>query len=178
MFLPPLIFAGFAGMAWWGMQRGGGEELPSTMIGLAAPGIRAAPLGDHATFSAADLAGGGLKLVNFWASWCPPCRAEHPNLEALSAHLPIYGVNKDDRDGNALAFLAELGNPYVALTNDDTRQSIDWGVYGLPETFLLDGDGTILHRVAGPLTRRVIESDLEPILRRNGVRISLPGREE
>ena len=164
MLAPPAIFLAFVLVAAVGMFREDPDALPSTLIGQMVPPVAADPVGTLPSFTQTDLVGGGLKLVNFWASWCAPCRAEHATLMALSTELPIYGVNKDDRDDQALAFLDELGNPFIAVTNDDTRQSIEWGVYGLPETFLVDAEGRILHRVVGPLTERVLQETLQPVI--------------
>jgi cytochrome c biogenesis protein CcmG/thiol:disulfide interchange protein DsbE len=108
---------------------------------------------------------GDLKLVNFWASWCGPCRVEHPNLTELAKNgLPVIGLNYKDNDANALGFLQELGNPYIGVSSIDGRQSLEWGVYGVPETFLVDGNGTILFRAAGPITQRVIREQLIPAM--------------
>ncbi|MGD9865764.1 MAG: DsbE family thiol:disulfide interchange protein, partial [Pseudodonghicola sp.] len=108
------------------------------------------------------------KLVNFWASWCAPCRVEHPNLAALAAEgVEILGVNYKDDAAKAGAFLAELGDPYAALGRDpEGRMALDWGVYGVPETYVIDGKGTILMRFAGPVTQRVIDEKLRPVLER------------
>ena len=106
-------------------------------------------------------------LVNVFASWCIPCRDEHPLLEALKAEtgIRIFGINHSDAPENAVAFLAELGNPYDAVGADrDRRASIDWGVYGVPETFLVDAKGVIVYKHVGPLTPEAIESELLPAI--------------
>ncbi len=106
-------------------------------------------------------------IVNVFASWCIPCRDEHPLLESLKAETGIrmYGINHSDAPENARAFLAELGNPYDAVGADrDRRVSIDWGVYGVPETFLVDANGVIVYKHVGPLTPGAIESELIPAI--------------
>ena len=106
-----------------------------------------------------------MKLVNFWASWCPPCRAEHPTLTALSAELPVYGIDLKDPEANAAAFLAEHGDPFRALATDPRgRVAIDWGVTAPPETFIVDGEGRILYRHAGPLVDADYEHRFRPEL--------------
>lgn len=165
--LPPAIFAGLAGMFWWSNQNSGDDQLPSAFIGRTAPEVVVAPLGDGPGFSDADLRQGEVTLVNFWASWCGPCRVEHPNLQALADEgYRVYGVNYKDNPGNALGFLEELGSPYAGMGADPTgmQTAVNWGVYGIPETFVVDGDGNVLFRFAGPVTKRVIESDLRPLL--------------
>lgn len=169
MVLPPLLFAALAGMFIWGMGREDPKQLPTAFAGKEAPAVTLSPLGTGKPFTAADLRDGKVKLVNFWASWCAPCRVEHPNLQALAAEgIPVYGVNYKDAPKNALGFLEELGNPYTAIGADaNGRMALDWGVYGVPETFVVDGDGTVLFRFAGPVTQRVIDSSLRPLLARN-----------
>ena len=169
--VPPVLFAGLAGLFYFGMERGGPGELPSARIGQEAPPLTAAQLGTLPTFAVSDLADGEVKLVNFWASWCAPCRAEHPTLTELAeGGLPVYGINYGDNDADALAFLAELGNPFTAVVADPQRRTgIDWGLYGVPETYLVDGSGKILHRIAGPLTQRVLEDRLQPELKKLGL---------
>lgn len=165
MILPPAIFLALAGMFAFGMMREDPDSLPSAMIGREAPKVAETPLADKPVFDAATLRDGQVKLVNFWASWCGPCRVEHPNLEALAAEgIPIYGVNYKDRPSDALGFLAELGDPYAGLVTDEGRMALDWGVYGVPETYVVDGEGRILARVAGPVIERTIESTIRPAL--------------
>lgn len=106
-------------------------------------------------------------LVNVFASWCIPCRDEHPLLESLKAEtgVRLFGINHSDAPENARAFLAELGNPYDAIGADrDRRVSIDWGVYGVPETFIVDRNGTIVFKHVGPLSAESIEREVMPAL--------------
>lgn len=169
--LPPVLFMVLAWVFYWGMQREDPTGMPSALVGQIAPPLATAtPLAPLPAFDHAELTSGGAKLVNFWASWCAPCRVEHPNLTALAGEgLPIFGVNIGDEPDKARAFLAELGNPYTALIADpDRRSGIDWGTYGVPETFVLDGEGRILARIAGPLTQRVISETLRPALAKAG----------
>ena len=117
-------------------------------------------------FGSAALAGEPT-VVNVFASWCIPCRDEHPLLEALKAEtgVKLFGINHSDAPENAVAFLAELGNPYDAVGADrDRRVSIDWGVYGVPETFLVDAEGVIVYKHVGPLTPQAIENELLPAI--------------
>ena len=112
---------------------------------------------------------GEVTVVNVFASWCIPCRDEHPLLETLKAQtgVRLFGINHSDAPENARAFLAELGNPYDAVGADrDRRVSIDWGVYGVPETFLVDAKGVITYKHVGPLTPEAIETELLPALER------------
>jgi cytochrome c biogenesis protein CcmG/thiol:disulfide interchange protein DsbE len=165
MALPPLAFAALAGVFVWGMGRDDPRQLPSALIGQDAPPLVVTALADLPPLSSEVLRDGNVKLVNFWASWCAPCRIEHPKLEALSAEgIPVYGVNYKDEPENALKFLAELGNPYAAIGADlsglDT--AVNWGVYGVPETFVVGGDGKILYRFAGAVSDNVISARIRP----------------
>jgi len=166
MIAPPLIFLAFVVMAGFGMMRDDPDALPSARKGQPAPPIVLTQLGDKPLFDDATLRTEGMKLVNIWASWCVPCRVEHPNLEKLSQEgVRIYGVNFKDDPAKALAFLEELGDPYVAVGADESgRTAIDWGAYGVPETFVIDGNGTILLRHAGPVTQRVLDDIIRPVL--------------
>ncbi|WP_093421429.1 DsbE family thiol:disulfide interchange protein [Tranquillimonas alkanivorans] len=167
MILPPVLFAGLAATFWIGMQRDDPDALPSAIAGKPAPSLELTPLGDLPAFGDEALDAPGVKLVNFWASWCAPCRVEHPNLEVLAEEgVPIYGINYKDNPDNALSFLDELGNPYVAVAADvNGRTALDWGLYGVPETYVIDGDGQIVLRFAGPITQRVMDSQIRPALK-------------
>ena len=167
---PLAVFLGLGGAFLWGMNRENPDELPSAFVGRPAPAFDMEPLADYPHATAADLQAEGWKLVNFWASWCPPCRAEHPQLMKLAEEgWTIIGVNKSDQEANALGFLAELGNPYAKIAADPTgRQAIEWGVYGLPETFLIDGEGMIRKRYPGPVVQRTWESQFAPIVAADG----------
>jgi len=118
------------------------------------------------SFSHEDLTSGGVKLVNFWASWCGPCRAEHPQLETLAEDgVKIYGVNYKDDPANAQRFLDDLGDPFVRLMADtEGRTGLDWGLYGVPETFVITADGTVVKRFAGPITESILDSIIRPAI--------------
>ena len=167
MILPPVTFAGLAVLFIWGMGREDPDALPSALEGRQAPAVVVTQLGELPVFADADLRDGEVKLVNFWASWCAPCRVEHPNLEKLAGEgVTIYGVNYKDKPEAARRFLNELGNPYAAIGADESgRMGIDWGLYGVPETFVIDGDGNIVLRFAGPVTERVLQSDILPAMK-------------
>ena len=131
------------------------REVPSPLINKPAPEFELPRLHEpDKTIGTADLTGGGVKLVNVWASWCTACRQEHPFLMELARRgdVPIYGLNYKDARSDALNWLDRLGDPYTASAFDnDGRVGIDWGVYGVPETFVVDGKGTIRYKHIGPL---------------------------
>ncbi len=166
MIIPPVIFAGFVALAAVGMFREDPEELPSALVGQQAPPVQLTGFPGREGFDDAALRDGKVKLVNFWASWCAPCRVEHPNLTALTEEgITILGVNYKDKPENGRKFLDDLGDPYAAIGSDaQGRMALNWGVYGVPETYVIDGEGTILMRFAGPVTQRVIETRLRPVL--------------
>ena len=166
LMLPLALFGSFVVMAGVGMFRDNPNALPSARQGQLAPPLNLAPLEGKKTFTDADLRDGTVKLVNFWASWCAPCRVEHPNLVKLTEEgVTIYGINYKDKPENGLGFLEELGDPFAAVAGDESgRTAIDWGVYGIPETFVIDGTGTIRLRYAGALTDRVIRETLRPAM--------------
>jgi len=166
MILPPVIFLALAAMFIVGLNRDDPDALPSSMVGRDAPILVGEQLGDLDVATQTDFTAAGIKLVNFWASWCGPCRIEHPNLQALSdLGIPIIGLNYKDSPENALGFLAQLGNPYAKSLAVEGRAALDWGVYGVPETFLLDSNGKILLRTAGPVTQRTIREKLMPAIK-------------
>lgn len=166
MVLPPVIFAAFATLAYVGMYRDDPQGLPSTRVGQLAPEITMERLGTFPGVEPGMLQRGDVTLVNFWASWCPPCRAEHPNLLDMAANgMPIIGVNFKDQAGTAQSYLEDDGNPFEAVAFDPKgRTAIEWGVTAPPETFIVDGDGTVLFRFAGPLVGSDYEQRFLPAL--------------
>jgi cytochrome c biogenesis protein CcmG/thiol:disulfide interchange protein DsbE len=164
--------AGFYGML-QGMRTGGYNPrgVPSALIGRTAPDFSLPPLegADLPGLAATDLRDlPGPVLVNFWASWCVPCIIEHPQLMRLSREgVPVFGIAYKDKPEDSLRFVRERGNPYRRLAKDEPgRVAIDWGVYGVPETYLLDRQGIIRWRYAGPVTQDVLDADIRPLLRR------------
>jgi len=142
------------------------HEVPSPLINKAAPAFQLVQLRDSSkTFSAADMRG-KVWLLNVWASWCVTCRDEHPLLlqYARAGALPIYGLNYKDNREDALSWLGELGDPYVLSVSDkDGRVGIDYGVYGAPETYLIDRDGIIRFKQIGPVTPDIWQEKLLPL---------------
>ncbi len=145
--------------------------IPSALVGTAAPALDLQPLVGlmHAGQPVPALTDAAVRdrvtLVNIWASWCVPCRQEHPLLMALARdeRINVVGINYKDERPHALRFLGELGNPYSAVGIDPNGiAAIDWGVYGIPETYLLDRDGTIVFKQIGPFSPDTIRNDLMP----------------
>lgn len=142
--------------------------VPSALIGSKAPdfSLPALETVDAPGFSTADLTG-KVSVVNVFASWCVPCRAEHPLLMQLASRddLNLFGINYNDVPENAAAFLTSLGNPYDRIGADrDRRVSLDFGVYGVPETFVIDADGVITFKVTGPMSPEIFETELLPAI--------------
>ena len=164
--LIPAAIAALFGLFLWGLLNPS-PNLPSVLIGKPVPQFVLPPIeGRKEGFSTADLQG-KVALVNFFASWCVPCRAEHPLVTELARNgVPVYGINYKDKAPDALAWLAELGDPFTRIGADtDGREGIEFGVYGLPETFVVASDGTIAYRVVGALTRATIDQTLLPLIR-------------
>lgn len=167
-FLIPLaIFLVLVGFLAVGLTRKP-NEIPSPLIGKPAPAFTLTQLADpKKTFSPADFKG-KVWLLNVWASWCVACKEEHPVLMDLAAKktLPIVGLDYKDQRPAALAFLQQGGDPYVfSIVDADGRVGIDYGVYGVPETFLIDGQGIIRYKHIGPVTPRVLEEKILPMVR-------------
>jgi cytochrome c biogenesis protein CcmG, thiol:disulfide interchange protein DsbE len=171
--IPLAVFAGFAAIAGKMLydQDVNGLDvsaIPSALIGKTAPSLTLPPLEGSNTTALTDAAmKGKLTLVNVFASWCVPCRQEHPILKELAndSRLNIVGINYKDRNDNALRFLGELGNPYKAIGVDPNgKAAIDWGVYGIPESYLVGPDGTILYKKVGPFDERSLTQDLMPAI--------------
>jgi cytochrome c biogenesis protein CcmG/thiol:disulfide interchange protein DsbE len=169
---PFLIFAAIAGMFLYALHAGDPSKLPSALIGKPVPPIAFAPLeGLLASekpvpgFSGADLAQGKVSVVNFWSSWCVPCVREHPLLKEFGREtgVAIYGVNYKDDPTAARRFLGVHGNPFTAVGTDARgRGAIEWGVYGMPETFVVDGKGRIAYKHVGPITERSLAEQVIP----------------
>ncbi|HET6671033.1 MAG TPA: DsbE family thiol:disulfide interchange protein [Pyrinomonadaceae bacterium] len=165
--LPLALFVGLVIFLAIGLRRDP-HEVPSPLINKPAPAFQLPQLHEQAkTFSPQEMRG-KVWLLNVWASWCISCREEHPVLLALarSGEVPLYGLNYKDQRNDAIAWLDELGNPYLLSAADlDGRVGIDYGVYGAPETYLIDRDGVIRFKHIGPLTPDVIQSQLLPLAR-------------
>ena len=167
LFLPFALFVGLAGLFLTQLLSGRDlAEIPSALIGHPAPETRLPPL-EGVTLPGLDSTdfNGKVTLVNVWASWCAPCREEHPVLVAMAQdkRFGIAGLNYKDAPENARRFLGALGNPYSAIGVDSAgRAAIDWGVYGVPETFLVGKDGKILFKHVGPLSSQAVATTLMP----------------
>ena len=168
--LPVAVFTALAGLFLLRLFAGDPSRVPSALIGRPVPAFVLEPLAGLAQagqpvpgLSDADLKG-RVTIVNVWASWCVPCRQEHPVLVELAKDpaLRVVGINYKDNPENARRFLGALGNPFAAVGADQTgRAAIDWGVYGVPETFVVGPDGTIRHKHIGPLLPQQMRGFME-----------------
>lgn len=143
------------------------HELPSAMIEKPAPAFDLAGLGDSKAL-ALDALKGRPFVINFFASWCVPCRIEHPLLMRLAQedHLPLYGIAYKDKPEDSSRLLATFGDPYRQIGVDrDGRVGLDFGVYGVPETYVIDSTGRIRKRFVGPLTVETVDKELLPLLK-------------
>jgi cytochrome c biogenesis protein CcmG, thiol:disulfide interchange protein DsbE len=169
-FLPLAAFALLAALLFVRLNAGDPSRLPSALIGQSAPPLTLAGLDGAAGLADSDLRQGHVSIVNVFASWCEPCHVEHPYLMTLAEDdklkakgVVIYGVAQKDSPGNVRRFLGAKGDPYAKVGLDpDGRAGIDWGVYGVPETFIVKGDGTIAYKVVGPMTAETLESEVKP----------------
>jgi cytochrome c biogenesis protein CcmG/thiol:disulfide interchange protein DsbE len=176
--LPALFFLAM-GAVFLLMLLGGrdAQKLPSVLVGRPAPttdlppleGLLAADSAPVPGLADADLRAGRVTVLNVFASWCGPCRDEHPQIMALAQdpRIRVVGLNHTDAPANARRFLQDFGNPYAAVGVDPRgRAAIDWGVYGVPETFVIDGAGRIVHKTVGPVTRESLDAVLRPAIER------------
>jgi cytochrome c biogenesis protein CcmG, thiol:disulfide interchange protein DsbE len=174
--LPAIVFLALAGLFVVRLFSGDPSRVPSALIGRPVPAFSLAPLEGLLAngrpipgLSSEDLKG-RTTIVNVWASWCAPCRQEHPLLMELARDptIRVVGINYKDNPENARRFLGALGNPFTAVGVDPNgRTAIDWGVYGVPETFVIAPDGTIRHKQIGPLTPEAMPAFKAAIERRS-----------
>jgi cytochrome c biogenesis protein CcmG/thiol:disulfide interchange protein DsbE len=177
--VPVLLFAALAIVFGFSLTSGDPTKLPSALIGKPVPNVDFAPLEglqaaqgkELAGIRAADLSDGQVTVVNFWASWCVPCVQEHPVLVELAkrADVRIFGVNYKDPPPAGRRFLGRYGNPFAAVGADPVgRGAIEWGVYGMPETFVIDKTGRIAYKHVGPISMEALESKLLPAIKAAG----------
>ena len=159
-------FIGLSGVLGWRLTRDP-RELPSTLIGRQVPRFSLPPVqGRTLRLSDADLRG-EVSLVNFFASWCVACRAEHPLLTAMARTVTIHGINYKDAPADAARWLDTLGDPYTRTGADrDGRVGIEWGLYGVPETYVVSADGRVMYKLAGPLTEQIRDAAILPLIKR------------
>ena len=165
LFVPLMLFAVLAVFLFRGLGLDP-SEMPSALIDRPLPEFNLPRLGEANMLSAKDLKG-RVSLLNVWATWCPSCRVEHPYLRELAeGGVPIYGLNYKDSDSAALRWLDELGNPYrFNIADREGTLGLDLGVYGAPETYLLDAKGIVRYRHVGVVDEGVWQTILQPLYR-------------
>lgn len=166
--LPLLVFVAIGIFFGIGLTRDP-REIPSPLIGRPVPAFSLPAVQGRSLGLASDDLRGDVSLVNVFASWCAACREEHPLLMEIKAAstVPVHGLNYKDRPGDAAAWLDKLGDPYTRTGADvNGRVGIDWGVYGVPETFVIDRDGRIAYKHIGPITPAAWNEKLLPLIRR------------
>jgi len=175
--IPLVLFLGLAIIFYQQLVSGiNPNDLPSVLINQPAPDFPAEPLvglkvaGVQVPAISKRLIAGKVAVVNVWASWCVPCRIEHPIITKLAMdrkEILLVGLNYKDKNTNALRFLGGLGNPYAAVSVDPTGSaSIDWGIYGIPETFIIDRMGNIIYKKVGPISQAMMDNKIIPIIDR------------
>ncbi len=177
--VPVIVFLLVAVLFGWGLTKDP-KLLPSTLIGKSVPQFSLPPVkGRTLGLSSADLHG-DVSLVNTFASWCVECRLEHPVLMQLKSQgiVAIHGLNYKDRPDDAAQWLDSLGDPYTRTGADtDGRVGIDWGVYGVPETFVITKDGRVAYKQIGPLSAEILEQKIIPLIRQLNGQSSLPAED-
>ena len=166
--IPVLLFAALAIPLGWGLTQNPGD-LPSTLISKPVPDFALPPIQDRTLGFASVNLKGSVSLVNVFASWCVACRAEHPIFMRLKEEgiVAIHGINYKDRPEDAARWLGALGDPYTRTGADrDGRVGIDWGVYGAPETFVIDREGRIAYKHIGAVTPEVLRKTILPVIER------------
>lgn len=169
---PVVLFVALTSLLFVRLYAGDPSKIPSALQNKPVPEFTLAALpglagetGPVPGFDTASLKTGELTLVNVWASWCIPCRDEHPYIDALSQdpRFRVFGLNYKDQPDNARRFLGRFGNPFDAVGVDSRgRTGIDWGVYGVPETFIVDGQGRIVFKYIGPINQAIMDEVMLP----------------
>jgi cytochrome c biogenesis protein CcmG/thiol:disulfide interchange protein DsbE len=182
--LPLVVFAGLVILFAFALTIGDPSKLPSALIGkpvptFELPGLDGLVEGGRPVpgLRTADLTHGQVSVVNFWASWCAPCVEEHPLLIELKRRtgVELYGINNKDATVAARRFLGRYGNPFTAVGVDGNgRAAIEWGVYGVPETFVVSGAGRIVYKHIGPITPETLETRVIPAVERARAGLSKP----
>ncbi|MBS1203043.1 MAG: periplasmic protein thiol:disulfide oxidoreductase, DsbE subfamily [Chromatiaceae bacterium] len=166
-YLFPLgIFLALAALLFYGLRLDP-RLVPSPLVGKPAPAFELESLTEPGKSISSDILKGRMSLVNVWASWCPSCRQEHAELVRIARETDVQmiGFNWKDERPAALEMLSRFGNPYVLSVYDPENQvGIDWGVYGAPETFVVDAEGVIRHKRIGPIDRKVWQEEIVPVI--------------
>lgn len=163
--LPLIVFLIMVGFLAWGLQRDP-SRIDSPLIDQAAPAFSLPVLGGDTTFTSEDMLGQPW-VLNVFASWCGPCIAEHPVLTDLAEQqsAPVVALNYKDSSADAVAWLARYGDPFYVVAEDQAGSvGIDWGVYGVPETFVIDGEGNVRYKHIGPLSDEDMKNTVMPLL--------------
>ncbi|NEX23142.1 DsbE family thiol:disulfide interchange protein [Thiorhodococcus mannitoliphagus] len=165
--IPLGIFLALAALLFYGLQLDP-RKIPSPLVDKPAPDFRLESLKDPSRTMTKDVLLGQVSLVNVWASWCPSCRQEHGELMRIARRnkdIQFVGFNWKDSRPEALQMLKQFGDPYaLSIYDPDNRSGIDWGVYGAPETFIVDAEGIIRHKHVGPIDAQVWEQEIRPIV--------------
>lgn len=168
--LLPLVLALGMGVLFYAMLGRDLDTLPSALIAKPVPQMDLPNLAGGPSLTTATLHEPGVKIVNIWASWCPPCRVEHPKLMELAAlGVPVYGINYKDDPEKARKFLSDHGDPFTIVGMDEKgRMGIEWGAYGVPETYVVDGEGRIAYKLVGPILNDDLQTKILPAMRKAG----------